>query len=170
MSVMGFVPPLTIVAPKVAETLERAFGVIKDGGSKEEVARALDEIALFSPFAIDDVDQELVLLGAGVVGLYLSKTDKGMGILKTISEQYFKTIASIVSSVAKGGSSHVISSLTAQMTIVRMMRRLGLISQQEANVIHHELVWAINKVTFGNILEAIGHVTSMVFGEAAKLV
>ena len=128
----------------------------------------LDDIALFSPFAIDDVDEELVMIGAAVIGLKLSKTDKGMDLLGILAKQYFGTISSIVSSVQKGGSTHPISSMTAQMVTVRMMRRLGLISQQEANAIHHELVWAINKVAVPAILESITGVGTMVFGGISK--
>lgn len=128
----------------------------------------LDDIALFSPLAIEDVDEEMILLGAAAVGLYLSKTDKGMKLLNTLANQYFRTISSIVSSVQKGGATHPISSMTAQMVTVRMMRRLGLLSQAEANVIHHELVWAINKLAVPAILESITGVGTMVFGGIEK--
>lgn len=135
---------------------------------EELTPKDLDDIALFSPIIIEDVDEELVLFGAAAVGLYLSKTDKGMDILNTLAKQYFTTIASIVSSVQKGGSTHPISSMTAQMVTVRMLRRLGLISRQEANAIHHELVWAINKVAVPAILESITGVGTMVFGGISK--
>jgi len=128
----------------------------------------LDDIMLFSPLVIEDIDQELVMFGAAATGLYLSKTERGMKLLDTMVKQYFGAISDIVSSVAKGGSTHVLSSLTAQMTIIRMMRRLGLISAVEANVIHEELWWTINKVVamemFGDITTAAG----TVFGGIGK--
>ena len=129
-------------------------------------AADLDDFMIFSPFALEEIDQELVMLGAAAIGLYLSKTDRGMKLLETIVNRYFRTISEVVGNVAKGGSTHVISSLTAQMTIIRMMRRLGLISNAEANAIHSELVWAINKIVAVDIIGQVSHVASNVFGGA----
>lgn len=136
------------------------------GGTASE--KDMDDLALFSPLALEDIDEEMVIFGAAAIGLYLSRTDKGMKLIETMVKEYFGTIASITSSIAKGGSTHVISSLTAQMTTVRMMRRLGLVSNQEANIIHHELMWAINKVAVPAILESIAGVGTMVFGGISK--
>jgi hypothetical protein len=123
----------------------------------------LNDLMLFSPFALEDVDQEMVMFGAAAIGLYLSKTDRGMKLLETLVEKYFKTVGDIVGSVAKGGSTHVISSLTGQMIVIRMMRRLGLITNAEANQIQYELSWTINKIAAVEVIGQITHVASVVF-------
>jgi len=163
---------LTWAIPLGQQVAEQVLGVIrgKVKNGEQLTQKDLDDIALFSPFAIDDVDEELVMFGAAAVGLYLSKTERGMKLLDTMVKQYFGTIASLTSSMAKGGSTHVLSAFTSQMITVRMMRRLGLVSQQEANAIHHELVWAINKVAVPAILESIAGVGTMVFGGIEKAV
>jgi len=146
--------------------MERIAGKAKNG--EELTQKDLDDFMLFSPFAIDDVDQELVMFGAAAVGLYLSKTERGMKLLDTMVKQYFGTISSITSSMAKGGSTHPISAMTSQMTTIRMMRRLGLLSQQEANAIHSSLIDIINKMLVKDIAEGIASVGTMVFGGISK--
>jgi hypothetical protein len=138
---------------------------IADGTATQ---KDLDDFMLFSPFALEDIDQELVMLGAVGIGLYLSKTDRGMKLLETMVKSYFSTIADIVGSMAKGGSTHVLSSLNAQMITTRMIRRLGLISNDEANIIHHETIWTINKIVAEKMLGDISHAVGTVFGGIGK--
>lgn len=156
--------------PLGQDIAKKVLGVIQSKATNGETLTRddLDNFMLFSPFAMDDVDQELVVFGAAAIGLYLSKTERGMKLLETMVKKYFETITSLTSSMAKGGSTHVISSLTSQMITIRMMRRLGLISQQEANAIHSSLIDIANKVLAPAIIESITGVGTMVFGELSK--
>ncbi len=163
MSVLGFMPPLSPILPYLTKVEEK----IAAGTATE---KDLEDFMLFSPFALEEVDQELIMFGAAAIGLYLSKTDRGMRLLETMVNRYFRTISEVVGNVAKGGSTHVLSSLTAQMTIIRMMRRLGLISNAEANAIHSELMWTINKIVAVDIIGQISHVASNVFGGAGTAI
>ena len=130
----------------------------------------LDDFMLFSPFALEDVDQELVMLGAVGVGLYLSKTDRGMKLLETMVKEYFGTIKGIIGDVARGSSTHMFSSMTAQMMTMRMLRRLGLITNAEANTIHHEIIWTINKIIAQQMVGDISHAVGTVFGGAGTAI
>ena len=162
---LGFMPPIGGAVPAVILHLQSIGDRIKDGTASE---KDLDEFMAFSPFALEDIDQELVMFGAAAIGLYLSKTDRGMKLLDTMVKQYFGTIADVVSSVAKGGSTHLFSSLTAQMITIRMMRRLGLITNAEANQIHGQLQWTINKIIVKDIIGDITHAVGTVFAGAGK--
>ena len=160
MSVLGFMPPLSPILPYLTKVEEK----IAVGTATE---KDLEDFMLFSPFALEEVDQELIMFGAAAIGLYLSKTDRGMKLLETMVNRYFGTISNIVSSVAKGGSTHLFSSLTAQMITIRMMRRLGLITNQEANAIQSELMWTINKIIAKEMVGDISHAVGTVFGGVA---
>ncbi len=152
--------PLNVM-PAISLHLLSIGDRIKDGTADE---KDLDEFMAFSPFALEDIDQELIMFGAAAIGLYLSKTDRGMKLLDTMVKQYFGTISEVVGSVAKGGSTHLFSSLTAQMITIRMMRRLGLITNSEANQIHGQLQWTINKIIAKDIIGDITHAVGTVFG------
>jgi len=165
MSTLGLMPPLAPVIPSVVGRLTSASQKIADGTATQ---KDLDEFMLFSPFALEDVDQELVMLGAAAVGLFLSKTDRGMKLLEKLVENYFKTISSIIGSMAKGASTNVISSLNSQLITVRMARRLGLITNAEANVIHHETVNAMMRLYSEAIIGQITHAVGTVFGGAGR--
>jgi len=160
-----FGAPSPFYIPNIIEKLTTATAKIADGTAEET---DLTDFMLFSPFALEDIDQELVMLGAVGIGLYLSKTDRGMKLLNTMVTQYFTTIRDIVGDMAKGGSTHVLSSLNAQLITTRMIRRLGLITNAEANVIHHETIWTINKIVAEKMLGDISHAVGTVFGGAGK--
>jgi len=157
------VPPSMEIKDAVTSRIATITEKIEKGQAEQ---KDLDELALFSPFTIEDVDQELLVLGALLAGVYLSKTERGTKLLNTIIKEYFGTISSIVSSVSRSGATHTISALTSQMLTVRMIRRLGLITNDEANSIHHELMWAINKVFIPDVISSISGLGTMVFGTA----
>lgn len=155
----GLLEGLRVFIPSVAEKVDKGQDLTETD---------LDDIMLFSPLAIEDVDQELVMFGAAAVGLYLTKTPEGMKLLDVLAKSYFATIADVVSSVSKGASTNVFSSLHSQMITIRLLRRLGLISAVEANVIHKELWWTIQKIFITDVIGDIAVATGTVFSGAGK--
>ncbi len=168
MSLFGALPPIGVtLLPQITAHLKSIGDRIKDGTATKD---DLNDFMIFSPFTLkEDIDQELVIFGAAAVGAYLSKTDRGMKLLDTMVKQYFGTISNIVSSMARGGSTHLFSSLTAQMITVKMMRRLGLVTNAEANQIHGQLQWTINKIIAEDLVADITHAVGQVFGGAGKV-
>lgn len=91
---------------------------------------------LYSPFleSIDGELEQIILL----MGIYkLSKTPEGLKVLRDIAVQYLKTTGVILSELLSAGTANWMNGLISAKLALRVCRRMGLISQTEAQSLNY---------------------------------
>lgn len=102
-----------------------------------------NQFFIFSPFmTVEETPLEQYLLY--LLALRLMKTPDGLKTLRELGVQYLKTIGSVIGELEGASAAHWSVALVNQMTAVRVYRRLGLMTANEAAQLAADYKWLWN--------------------------
>lgn len=126
---------MALVAPHAL--LCRIFPSICDGKTPEELdpsdyptGEDRDSLFIFSPFNIS-YDPTIEFLLMALVAVKLTKTDKGLSVLRDIGVQYLKTLGNVLTELESSSSSNWVTAWINQKLSMRVLRRLGLVTNED---------------------------------------
>lgn len=95
--------------------------------SKEE----REQFFIFSPFmSMEDTTPEMLI--AALVAIKIAKMPKGLEVLKALGIEYLKTIGKSIQALEEASTQGWLNCWINQKLSLRVMRRLGLITAQDA--------------------------------------
>ena len=127
-----------------AEDFKNTVDTVKETFPSAEDIAGQTQFFMFSPFLTPIEDPLFEQMIMGLVAVKLAKTPEGLKVLRDIAVQYLKTVSNIVSQLEESSSANWVTAMINQNLCLRICRRLGLISQTEAERLISKYTYMFN--------------------------
>lgn len=129
----------------------------------------LTQYMVFNPLLTSPETQELEMIALVLFAAKLSKTDKGLEILRDLGVKYLDTVGKIIADLEKSSASNWLTAAINQMLCSRVMRRMGLISVAESASYQSTLNWIVGAmITKEAITDTLQGLTSFALGGGVR--
>jgi len=123
---------------------------------------------LFSPFIIGTDDPFLEQMLLALVAVKVAKTPEGLKVLRDLGIEYLRTIGKTLVALEDASTSNWVNCLLNQKLSMRVMRRLGLLTNTDYNTLNADynqiLKWVLLKEGITDTFQALGSFAKGVSG------